>query len=727
MTRYRSAVFGNRGLQLERKVQLFRQLILSAIIFSSPAWHVLSNKEQEIFEKGIFSLYKRFGMMHFGREAKHWTNIQLCAELQVESPSVLLRVGRLRYLQHLVRCGQPQLWAVLQQDSTWWQQLQNDYEWLRPYLPSEFVVERFFENWSLLAPVLQRSGGRWKGAIKRTLKAHLYYEQIKFKWEEWHEAIVHRIGNHFGLNSPIEDCCDTEFFCILCRRVFPRAAALSVHAFKIHGRVAKARRFAQGTQCANCLKDFHSTLCLVNHLKYNATCLARAICNGPVEDVRPGLNSRTEKKDRSALPLPYVYAAGPLPLPLDHSERVLEEDEQALVDAWSAALQACGAENDIELLESLRKATLRTTMFPQQISDLFSWWLLHGVQEHLVPLHLFAVGHRYLQSFSREWFFSLDTEEPRAKLRWRECLDYWLKHKVRLVPQPTAGPHYKPYVIAHLFSGRRRDQDIQHFVEEGKGILRGALAVSVDVIFDVTFGDLLNPKTMAIFKQAIRENRIHALIAGPPCETWSRARDGRDGGPRPLRSIEQPWSLTHLMTREYKQTAVGNALLGSALELFVEALLAQTLMLLEHPAPPADVEKPSIWKLEIMRLLYSCTNCQRITLSQGYFGAKSPKPTTFLIANGLEDAAAFFANRKTRTHLPTFRSIGKDDKGSWHTSSLKEYPPDLCRTIVAYVEATLRANAMEQFNEQPAEFLESLRNLVQNFNFEAEMGPDFAG
>ena len=239
--------------------------------------------------------------------------------------------------------------------------------------------------------------------------------------------------------------------------------------------------------------------------------------------------------------------------------------------------------------------------------------------------------------------------------------------------------------------------------------------------------DLLNPQTLALFKNAVREHRIHALIAGPPCETWSKARNANDGGPRPLRSIEQPWSLTHLRMREFRQTQIGNALLGSAVTLFVEALLATALMLLEHPAAPDEVDKPSIWKLDLIWFLTMFPNCQKVTLSQGYFGAKSPKPTTFLIANGLADANSFFAAKRTRATLPAFRSIGKDKEGKWHTSSLKECPPDLCCTIVDYMEATLSTQIGLPLIEQPAEFLSSLSNLVQTFDFGAPMGPDFAG
>ena len=203
MTKYRAAIFHNRGLLIERKVQMFRQLILSAIVFSSAAWHVLSKKEYMTFTNGIYALYKRLAMMHHGVKAKHWTNLQISAELQLETPDTILRVGRLRYLQHLVRQGQPQLWGILQQDDQWWRQLQEDFCWLRAHIPTVSGASDLFADWELLSFELQRPGGTWKGAIKRALIAHLRYTQILHQWNSWHDAVgsdfLRSINCHFLL------------------------------------------------------------------------------------------------------------------------------------------------------------------------------------------------------------------------------------------------------------------------------------------------------------------------------------------------------------------------------------------------------------------------------------------------------------------------------------------------------------------------------------------------
>ena len=53
---------------------------------------------------------------------------------------------------------------------------------------------------------------------------------------------------------------------------------------------------------------------------------------------------------------------------------------------------------------------------------------------------------------------------------------------------------YSPKVFAHLFSGARRKGDFQQHVEALQ-----AMAISVDIIFDVTWGNLLQPATFDLF------------------------------------------------------------------------------------------------------------------------------------------------------------------------------------------------------------------------------------
>lgn len=59
------------------------------------------------------------------------------------------------------------------------------------------------------------------------------------------------------------------------------------------------------------------------------------------------------------------------------------------------------------------------------------------------------------------------------------------------------------------------------------------------------------------------------FVAGPPCETWSQARENDPGGgdddykgPRVLRTAARPWGLEAMSLKEIKQVMFGDTLLG---------------------------------------------------------------------------------------------------------------------------------------------------------------------
>ena len=123
------------------------------------------------------------------------------------------------------------------------------------------------------------------------------------------------------------------------------------------------------------------------------------------------------------------------------------------------------------------------------------------------------------------------------------------------------------YVLIHLFSGRRRQGDLQHYVELAMVKLDVQIkVVSLDVQVDARLGDLADPKIVAFWELEIRRGRVVAMMGGPPCSTWSVARfNRRRPGPRPVRSMEQPWGLDGLTPAEQASVELGNLLLRAAL------------------------------------------------------------------------------------------------------------------------------------------------------------------
>ena len=130
ITKYRTQIFGCRKLLLQKKIQLFRSLVMSVVLHNAGAWHLLTVRESQKYEKGVYGLYSRIARLHWKQPDAHWDRMDLCVVLGADQPQYVLRSTRLRYLQHLVRTGQPQLWALLQQDPDWWQMIYDDLDWL---------------------------------------------------------------------------------------------------------------------------------------------------------------------------------------------------------------------------------------------------------------------------------------------------------------------------------------------------------------------------------------------------------------------------------------------------------------------------------------------------------------------------------------------------------------------------------------------------------------------
>ena len=282
-------------------------------------------------------------------------------------------------------------------------------------------------------------------------------------------------------------------------------------------------------------------------------------------------------------------------------------------------------------------------------------------------------------------------------------------------------PRFSQRIFAHLFSGRRRPGDVQEMIEA-----RGATMLSIDIIFHVTLGDLSNEDTLSLFMRALAEGLLVGFLAGPPCETWSRARQNQLDGkryPRPVREIGRPCGLRSLTYREHKQVSFGNRLLAITWRLTVAALCAGASAIIEHAAEiDGDLLHPSIWRTWIARFLLRFPVCRKTTVLQGHYHGPSAKPTDLFLVNVSSEAEQLLLQGRV-SQVPKTASIGVGEDGSFKTAVLKEYPPALCAAPAdIFVRSQPEAGTGQPM---PAWFLDVIENLKGSFNENAERGPDF--
>lgn len=140
--------------------------------------------------------------------------------------------------------------------------------------------------------------------------------------------------------------------------------------------------------------------------------------------------------------------------------------------------------------------------------------------------------------------------------------------------------------------------------------------------------------------------------------------------------------LPGLTLRELLQVSVGNTLLLRGLWLSVAVALHGAAAVLEHPAVPFELHKPSIWRAALVLLWLRRPNALffQKTIQQWRYGSPGVKPTTFLCANvSMNDSLERCA--LTGIEKPSTPLIGRSDDGTFRTSAAKEYPAALNQAL----------------------------------------------
>ena len=298
------------------------------------------------------------------------------------------------------------------------------------------------------------------------------------------------------------------------------------------------------------------------------------------------------------------------------------------------------------------------------------------------------------------------------------------------------------YYIVHLYSGRRREQDIQWHLERMLPEIKVRIVVlSIDTAVHATC-DVNAERTWTFLVSLARSGSLLALVLGPPCETWSSARhecimDDTGGilpGPRPLRSANRPWGLDELRPKEYRQIQMGMRLLLRGLILVVHTTLNGGSTLLEHPARPRQPERPSIWKTAVIEILLNSGLFKTHLFEQWRFGAKGVKPTTFLHSNLENLPLTMKMTADPKAIRPQTHLVGRDAQGRFRTSAAKEYPPLLNAAIAtsivqkwSTVSLTTEVHQPEVLEPSLVQFLNSLSLACSEICEHQSWLPDYQG
>eukprot|EP00438_Fugacium_kawagutii_P025367 Skav236529 [mRNA] locus=scaffold78:1073914:1079907:- [translate_table: standard] len=596
--------------------------------------------------------------------------------------------------------------------------------------------------------ILQRPGC-WTGLLRKSEAHALLQLRSQDGVARFHKEILEDITSHFpNIHIPVsDDPPEAEpglapYPCLPCQVLFSSKTAWAVHAFRKHGRRSSARYLAEGNTCDACHHVFLNEHRLYLHLRYSHSCFEQLRHRGLQAEPTPGRGSRHWNQQEQFTLCPYGLAFGPdlPPRPTDLPALAPHETD-LLMDLTSLEHLDFPEEDEINQLWLRIKDVLcrHSAAFEDMERALQCWraflaeeqpthrrlrpWrfacFLHAIDLALIRLDLDHLAPDLLPRQGP----GAHLDDPQDRLK-ALC--------PAVFPSPGYGPKTTQAVFVHLYSGRRRQGDLQCAIEALQ--LDDAwppIVISLDIVLNEEFGNILRPEARSFWLAQAARGALDGLMLGPPCETWtiSRERWFLDfSGPRPIRDNVCPWGLSSLLIGEANQIFSSNSLMTFGLTMWWRMWRTGNFAALEHPGEPDPRDHPcaaTIWRTPIGLFLRGLPQASLELVLQGYHGAISPKPTGLLLANSPGDFASTERRMRSVDRLPPPLRMGQE-RGRWRTAQLKEYPEGFNRLIAELFRMWWMRTPSHTSPFLPSPSEAQIYSLFASHVGQGEMGPDHA-
>ena len=695
---HRRNVYQNRHLGFEKRAQIFQACVLSILYWNCGTWSPLRPAEQRYFYGAAQRLVKRLLATQTAHEdLMTWPSLQTFTTAGFLVPELHIRICRLSYLGCLIRNGPLPLWALISTEGIWFRQIDDDMKWLSDSCQSKtfrppFTCAEGPAFWETLIKCQPRT---WSGLLKKAkahalAQANLITNTAKFNADFLDLLIKEHPDLRPTHPVPLHAADDQlHFACIPCRRAFATKAGWAVHCFRVHSRRAPARYLADQPTCDHCGHSFLNAHRLYLHLRTSTACFKALRARGVSAQPAPGRGSKEWNAAEQFTLCPYLLAEGPVPPPpvdLNKDLAISPHEEELLL----ALLETEDFDSETNFVISpveriwtyIRDVLCAHPVSFEEMAEVLRIW-------HALLLDRNRPFRRIMPTHMRSILKAIELSLQRLTLPWL-CPDWVLEHprtkqtcdteglivSVSQTCHTTSAPGYGPKTIQpiflYLFSGKRREGDLQCALENlDWGDAWTPIVISLDIILDKVHGDLLSLDSRSFWTCLLLKGCIDGALMRPPYESWSIARERwrlKTSGPRPLRDKNHPWGLQSLLLSELHQVLAANTLLQFSTLVFLILWLKGKFAMMEHPAPPADADfpdAPSIWYLPALQLLARLPEIELETLHQGYFGALSPKPSGILCARCPHPLPVFAQPFQTRKTLPLPLQIGRADDGSF--------------------------------------------------------------
>ena len=734
VTQFRRSLFRNWSLPLPKRAQLLESLVLSKLMYGAETWIVTDERTEKFFHAAVIRLYRRLLPVHAD---SHLTDDDILSSIQLPSPCELLRRARLRYVATLLHCGAATEWGLIEQDRQWTSLVEEDFIWMWEQLQHSSLLQDPRNNWDQWQNMILQHRSYWRRLTRRAFEHAILQRKNTSHVAHFHRRAltIFRELYQYQPHQHIEPAVNTETRgCLYRRKRCKNKAGEAAHMFRVHGMKAPRRALTDTPTFPACLKFYHTMEKVNAHLYYSSSCRRMLQSRNYCCDIVPGAGSEADRSRQQIHDrlLPPLQTEGPLPAPAR-----LRDDPGVDNDLHITIMEVCiDAQTPRQALTDIMKIAetrpISWTMWTATISYFLENVEAPDFDRWEMDFHKVLCLFRSLLN-PEHWDLHAPFVQELGNLRDMEdeCKDVavttWHSHAD--IPR-NFGRHR---VLLHLFSGRRRQGDVQFFLDHMDPPTGYVLhVVSLDIVVDAQWGDATDEHTREYWLSMAQAGFIVGFLAGPPCETWSVARgkdlqvpqEQRRRAPRVLRTAEHLWGLPSLALKEIQQIMTGNFLLTFSLLMACTMVKTGGLGVLEHPAEPENEDLAAIWRLPAVLALLQAPGVCRHRVAQGLYGAPSRKPTDLLVVN-MPELPLAFRDWRLRADPPKGASIGLTAEGAWKTGILKEYPPAMCKALAHAFHSSIDKLCVQMSTEPQASDITRWQSMQQTV-YSANLGQDFA-
>ena len=127
MKDYQTKIFRNPDIPLEHRVAIVRLTALKAALYNCGTWGKMTQHDATIWHHGLVMLYRKaLARLYPWKQLMHFTDDKILCLTDALSPTVELRLARLRMYGQALQRQCPFYWTLLAMEQTWSGMLKDD-------------------------------------------------------------------------------------------------------------------------------------------------------------------------------------------------------------------------------------------------------------------------------------------------------------------------------------------------------------------------------------------------------------------------------------------------------------------------------------------------------------------------------------------------------------------------------------------------------------------------